>query len=181
MRVLDQIAAALETIGAPFALIGGRAVIMRGYVRATLDYDFLTTDPRVLDPSSWRDLAVQGVVVDCRRGDLDDPVAGVARLTFENGDQADVLVAKWKWEAAIIARAEPIEVDGRTIPVPVTSDLILLKLAAGGVMDLQDATILLRAGDRERLVAEVEGHLGELDADAESAWGRVKADSARLR
>jgi hypothetical protein len=181
MKIVDEVAGALEGLGAPYALIGGRAVIVRGYLRATLDHDFLTTDPRALDVATWARLAALGVAVDCRRGAFDDPVAGVTRLTFENGDQADVLLAKWKWEAAVIARAEPVDVGGRTVPVPSTSDLILLKLAAGGVMDLQDATILLRAGDREHLVEAVERYLAELDEDARSAWARVKADSAKAR
>src|SRR5687767_14656156 len=99
MKILDEVAAALEALGAPYALIGGRAVIVRGYLRATLDYDFLTSDPRVLDRSTWHRLAARGVEVDCRRGAFDDPVAGVARLRFEGGDQADVVVAKWKWQA----------------------------------------------------------------------------------
>lgn len=82
MKFLDSVAAVLDTLGAPFALVGGRAVIARGYTRATIDYDFLTADGRILDPASWATLAVAGVRVDCRRGDFDDPIADVARLTF---------------------------------------------------------------------------------------------------
>ena len=81
----------------------------------------------------------------------------------------------------MIERAERIEMDGHTIRVPLTSDLILLKLAAGGVMDVQDATILLRHGDRDALIAEVETHLADLDRDAQALWERVKADSALPR
>lgn len=181
MKILETVAAALDALGTSFALIGGRAVIARGYIRATLDYDFLTSDRRILDPASWSALAARDVRVDCRRGAFDDPVAGVARLTFSGGGKADVLLAKWKWEAAVIERAEPIAVERRTIRVPRTGDLILLKLAAGGVMDVQDATILLRHGDRERLIADVERYLPDLDRDAHAAWERVKADSALPR
>jgi len=181
MAILESVAAALDALGAPFALIGGRAVIARGYIRATLDYDFLTSDRRVLDAASWTTLAAAGIGVDCRRGAFDDPIAGVTRLTFPGGEQADVLLAKWRWEAAVIERAEPVMVEGRTIRVPRTGDLILLKLAAGGVIDLQDATILLRHGNREELIADVERYVADLDRDAHAAWVRVRADSALPR
>jgi hypothetical protein len=181
MKVLETVASALDALGARFALIGGRAVIARGYIRATLDYDFLSTDRLVLDPASWSPLVAAGVGVDCRRGAFDDPIAGVTRLTFPDHGRADVLLAKWKWQAAVIDRAEPIEVEDRIIRVPLTGDLILLKLAAGGVMDLQDATILLRHGDRDGLIADVERHLPDLDRDAQTVWGRVKADSVLPR
>jgi hypothetical protein len=181
MKILDSVAAVLDALGAPFALVGGRAVIARGYIRATLDYDFLTPDLRILDPASWATLSAAGARVDCRRGAFDDPIAGVARLTFPDGDQADVLLAKWKWETAVVERAEPVMVEGRTILVPRTGDLILLKLAAGGVIDVQDATMLLRHGDREALIADVERHLPHLDRDAHAAWERVKADSVLPR
>jgi hypothetical protein len=177
MKILESVAAALDALGAPFALIGGQAVIARGYIRSTLDYDFLTSAPQILDPTTWSALATAGARVDCRRGAFDDPVAGVARLTFSDGQRADVLLAKWKWEAAVIARSEPIVVEDRTIRVPRTGDLILLKLAAGGVIDVQDATILLRHGDREALIADVETYLPDLHRDAHAAWERVKADS----
>jgi hypothetical protein len=120
MKILETVAAALDALGTPFALIGGRAVIARGYIRSTLDYDFLS-------------------------------VRAARRPTC-------------------CSRS-----------VPRTGDLILLKLAAGGVIDVQDATILLRHGDRDRLIADVEQYLPDLDRDAHTAWERVKADSALPR
>jgi hypothetical protein len=74
-----------------------------------------------------------------------------------------------------------VRFEGITVPLPRKADLILLKLAAGGGIDLQDAIALLRTGERDALVGEVERHLVDLDADALAAWDRVKADSARAR
>jgi hypothetical protein len=181
MRTVEAVVGCLTRIGAPFALIGGRAVALHGHPRATFDYDFLTSDRRILAPTTWQELAAQGVHVDCRRGASDDPVAGVARLTFGPRQKADVVLARWKWEAAVLDRAEPTRFEGVTVPLPRKADLILLKLAAGGGIDLQDAIALLRTGDRDSLVAEIERHLPDLDADAHAAWERVKVDSARER
>lgn len=59
------------------------------------------------------------------------------------------------------------------VRVPLASDLILLKLAAGGSIDLRDAAALLAIGDREALTREVEGRLHEVRPAA--AWREVLA------
>jgi hypothetical protein len=155
MKVVERVARVLHALDAPYALIGGRAVGLRGYPRATFDYDFLTTDPAVLRPASWDALTREGVELDCRRGDPDDPVAGVARLRFADGGRADVLLARWAWEAGVIERAELLSLDGMQVPVARTPDLVLLKLAAGGAVDVQDVVVLLGVGNRDEVVASV--------------------------
>jgi hypothetical protein len=181
MKAAEAICRTLETLGAPYALIGAHAIGVRGYPRMTVDYDFLTSDPRVLRREVWQELVDHGASVDPRKGDLDDPLAGVVHILLADGTEVDVIVAKWKWEGAVIDRAERLDLGGIEVPVPHTSDLILLKLAAGGGIDLQDVLVLLGVGDREQLIPEVERHLSELDADARAAWERVKAESERPR
>ena len=73
MSVIDEVARVLESIAAPYALIGGRAVAVRGHPRMTLDYDFLTSDPRVLQRDLWGPLVHAGSKIDPRKGDFDDP------------------------------------------------------------------------------------------------------------
>lgn len=160
-------------MGAHYALIGGRAVAARGYPRMTLDYDFLTSDSRILEPEIWRTFENEGVLVDRRRGEFDDPIAGVVHLTFMDGVEVDVLLAKWKWEAEILERAEPLDLAGALVPVPITSDLILLKLAAGGPIDLQDVISLVTM-DRERLEREVDEKVHRVLPDVSATWQFVK-------
>ena len=177
MSVLEAVAHVLQSMGAPYALIGGRAVGARGHPRMTLDYDFLTSDARVLTRDPWKELEEGGASVDPRKGDFDDPLAGVVHITFANGVEADVVLAKWKWEWEILERSEPLDVGGVVVPVPLTSDLILLKLAAGGPIDLQDVVALL-AMDRERLVREVDLKVDRVLPEVLAAWGRVKRSIA---
>ena len=82
MQIAEAVCAVLDSIGAAYALIGGRAVGIRGYPRMTLDYAFLTTDKRVLHRETWRSLEDAGVTVDPRKGDFDDPLAGVVHLAL---------------------------------------------------------------------------------------------------
>lgn len=173
MTLIEAVSQVLESLGAPYALIGGRAVGVRGYPRMTLDYDFLTADARVLQRKTWTALEQGGAAIDPRKGDFDDPIAGVVHITFADGVEADVLLAKWKWELEVIERSEPLNVGGRIVPVPITSDLILLKLAAGGPIDLQDVMSLL-ATDRERLVREVDEKIDRVLPDVSAGWDRIK-------
>ncbi len=173
MSVLEAVANVLQSMGAPYALIGGRAVGARGHPRMTLDYDFLTSDARVLTREAWKQLEEHGASVDPRKGDFDDPLAGVVHIALANGAEADVVLAKWKWESEIIERSEPLDVGGVMVPVPITSDLILLKLAAGGPIDLQDVIALL-AMDREKLIREVDLKVDRVLPEVLATWSGVK-------
>lgn len=170
MKNAEPVVRLLTSLGVRFALIGGHAVSVRGYPRMTIDYDFLTTDARALKQETWRPLEAEGATVDVRVGDFDDPLAGVVHITLEDGTECDVIAGRWKWEQGVIDRAEPLDVGGLVIPVPRTSDLILLKLAAGGPHDLRDVSVLLDVDDRERLIREVSEQIESLSPEAQQAW-----------
>src|SRR5258708_15805173 len=173
--ILEAVAGSLKALGAPYALVAGRAVAMGGRPRLTIDFDFLTADRRVFQPETWKALEDAGASVDIRKGDYDDPLAGVIHIKFDEERDADVVVAKWKWELGVIERSERMSLDGIEVPVPRTSDLILLKLAAGGYLDLQDVYNLLKGSDREQIIHEVEDRISALDADAKEEWQRILA------
>lgn len=162
----------LEHSGVRFALIGAAAVALRGLPRFTQDTDLLTTDRRVLDPAFWGELTRRGTVVDIRKGDFDDPLAGVVRIG-KLPDQVDLIVGRRKWEEAVVERAEYLDAFEGSMPVATRSDLILLKLAAGGYKDLVDAAGLLRLGPTDELIAEVNAHIQPLAADAQEEWARL--------
>lgn len=173
--LLELVCATLESIRARYAVIGGHAVAMRGHPRLTVDYDVFTTERRVFERQLWTSLQERGASVDIRTGDPDDPLAGVVHLELDERE-ADVVVGKWKWEEGVIERAEMMVLQGIPVPVPRTSDLILLKLSAGGYVDLQDVHALLHAAaDREHLVQEVEQLIPALPGDARQSWERIVA------
>jgi hypothetical protein len=167
---LEPVTRVLDAAAVPYALIGAHAMAVRGYPRFTVDVDLLTTDARVLDAAMWVRLMADGARVDRRRGDHEDPLAGIVRIVLADDTNIDVVVGRWAWEGHVVARAEPMAVLGVTIGVPATSDLILLKLAAGGHLDLHDAAALLALGDREQIVRDVEAHLGDVRPDVRSLW-----------
>lgn len=176
---IDETRRILEFVGARYALIGAHAMAARGYPRSTVDVDFLTADQRVLDPAIWTEVIRSGGTVEARRGDHDDPLAGVVHIQLADGSDVDVVVARWKWEAAVIERAERMRIAGIDIPVARTSDLIMLKLAAGGYLDQRDAAALLATGNRAELVREVEAHIDEVRPDIRPAWRELLAQTGQ--
>lgn len=171
---LKPVRRVLDALGARYALIGGRALAARGYPRFTVDIDLLTADSRVLERNTWTSLERSGASLTLLRGDHDDPLAGVAHILLADGTDVDIVLAKWKWEAAVIDRAESMNLGlGDPILVPCTSDLILLKLVAGGSLDLRDAAALLELGDRDTIVAEVHARIGEVHPDVREAWNEL--------
>ncbi|MCC7008179.1 MAG: hypothetical protein IT184_05135 [Acidobacteria bacterium] len=150
----------LEALGIPVALIGGHALAARGYPRFTADIDLLTTDLRVLDAGMWSRLMETGAAVDPRRGDADDPLAGVVHIQLADATDIDIVVGRWAWQREVVARSEPLEVMGVVLPVPRVSDLILLKLAAGGYLDRNDAAAAPRTCQTRRLTRCRRNHAG---------------------
>jgi hypothetical protein len=165
----------LDGLGVPYALIGAHAMAARGYPRSTIDVDFLTSDDRVLDRAVWAGLQLDGAVVEAHRGDADDPLGGVINILLADGTDVDVVVGRWKWEAQVIERAEALAIGGALVRVPRTSDLILLKLAAGGYLDVRDAAALLALGNRDALVAAVDAHIAEVVPDVRARWRELLA------
>jgi hypothetical protein len=166
---IEPVLRVLQAIDAPHALIGAHAMAARGYPRFTIDIDLMTSDARVLNPGVWTALQEAGASVDTRRGDAEDPLGGVVHILLADGTDIDLIVGKWAWEAEVIERAEPMHVADVRIGVPRSSDLILLKLAAGGYADLQDAAALLALAG-ESVIPEVERHIGDVRPDVRPSW-----------
>lgn len=176
---VEPVLRVLQALGAPHALIGAHAMAARGYPRFTVDIDLLTTDDRVLAAATWAELTLAGASVEPRRGDHDDPLGGVVHILLADGTDIDLLLARWKWEAQVIDRSEPMSIGSVRISVPRTSDLILLKLAAGGYGDRQDAAALLAIGDVDSVIGEVEAHIGDVRPDVQPLWRELRAAQGR--
>jgi hypothetical protein len=165
--------AVLRDQGIPFAVVGAAAMAVHGVARSTFDLDLLTSDPRPLGRPTWAALERQGVKVDIRVGDLDDPLTGVATFTTAGTTVVDLIIGRGAWQAAIVDRARPHSVEGVVVPVATAGDLIALKLYAGGPQDAWDVEHLLQTGDRAALGAAVEALLPSLPQDARSLWARI--------
>ena len=156
--------------GVRVALIGAAAMSAHGLARATSDNDFMTTDRTVLAQSFWLDLPC--AAIDVRKGDFDDPLAGIVRIYRQGEIPLDVVVGRYKVQTAIVARADIHTVGDGEIAVVNTVDLILLKLFAGGPVDISDIHALLEADST--LSAKVEAQIHDFPADVRELWQKIR-------
>jgi hypothetical protein len=176
MTLLARVHEELDRRGIAHALIGAAALAVRGIARSTLDLDLLTGAASCLEPETWAALGIEGAGVDVRRGDAEDPLAGVIRLTQPPERPVDVVVAKLGWQRDIIAGGGSVLVLDADLPVATVPGLILLKLYAGGPQDLWDVEQLLGI-DGSAAVA-VSAEILKLPARARDLWAAVLARHA---
>jgi hypothetical protein len=142
-----------------YALIGGFAVSVWGTPRATQDIDLAvalgTADPNQL---------AGHLKASYQAGDPDDPLRGVFRLETRIGEHAvpiQLIVLQPRWADAVFRRVEQVTVSDCQVPVVTWQALVLLKLYAGGPVDLQDARDVLSvrqpsAREQNELAAQAE-------------------------
>lgn len=164
----------LQKADVPHALIGAGAMAVHGVSRATLDLDLLAEDRTLLEEGRWEEVSRSGVSVDVRRGDSEDPLAGVVRFRAEGDRAVDLIIGRSAWQKGVIDRAELFSMGDFVLPVVRPADLILLKLFAGGTQDAWDLEQLLAAGDRNALTSEVEKRLGELPPECAELWRKIR-------
>lgn len=172
MTLLERVSEELARRGIESALIGATALAAHGVARATIDIDLLAVDPDCLDEGTWADLRASGAMVETRRGDATDPLAGVVRITARDERPVDLIVGKAGWQRELLHRARAMSVGGTEIRVVEAVDLVLLKLYAGGPQDSWDIDQLLDV--IPALAAQVEARLSALPAECATLWRRIR-------
>ena len=139
-----------------YALVGGFAVSAWGVARATQDID-LAVALGTADPTR---LATR-LKASYQPGDQDDPLRGVFRLELPVGERAvpvQLILLQPKWAELVFRHVKTIPVLECRLPVVDWPALVLLKLYAGGPVDLQDARNIIAVrrpnpSEREQLAA----------------------------
>jgi hypothetical protein len=175
LTVLAEVAAILDQAGIAHALIGAAALAVHGISRSTFDLDLLAVDRRCLAPEMWADLEERGIAVEIRRGDAEDPLAGLVRFSAIAAQPVDLVIGRSSWQGDSLARAGRAKLGAIELPVLLPPDLVLLKLYAGGPQDAWDVQQLLAGEDRAGLISAVESRLPELPPRATVLWRQISA------
>lgn len=174
MTLLRRVVAELDRARIACAVCGAGALAVHGIARSTYDIDLLTTDPRALSDGSWRALAKTAAQVEIRRGDDEDPLRGVVRVTQDGERPVDVIVGRHAWQTALVDAADTAKVLGTSVRVVDVPSLILLKLYAGGPQDLWDIEQLLSLGSGD-VVRAVDAIVGQLPAASRALWEPLRS------
>lgn len=144
-NALRRVVVALDKLAVPYALIGGLAVSARGAFRATKDVDLLL-GRQMSEASALADtLGREGLNAEVRKGAFDDPLPVLIRVMIQEAGttvRCDLLFPSKPWQFGVVERATAADVSGFAVRLAQAEDLFLLKLQAGGPMDLFDAAQL---------------------------------------
>ncbi len=132
-RVIDF----LKEYNIPFTVIGGIANAVRGRPRATEDID-LKVLIRGRTIAEFRQLAESRFAPHRRPWLGKAESALIISIEIEPGAVVDMLAAVFPYEEQAIQRAEPIEVDGVSLPICTAEDLIIHKAISNREQDWID-------------------------------------------
>lgn len=152
LAVFKDLHSRLKAADVPHAAIGGWAAIAWGAVRTTRDVDLLVDIPVRRRPALNQVLSAGAYSFEWRDGGEDDPVPQLLRLekqTAAGTVPIDCIVAVAPADVAALGRSVTIALAGWDVPVLRPEDLIAMKLAAGGPVDIQDARAVYAAAQSE--------------------------------
>jgi predicted nucleotidyltransferase len=160
-RQIEEVVAALNQLGVPFALIGGLALASHKVVRATSDVDLLTDASRADEIDKM--LVKLGYHCLHRSGDAGNYLRGDERLDF--------LYASRPAARRLLAGAPELATAFGHLHVISTEGLIAFKLQAWvndsrRTQDLEDIRALLRANRDTIDLSEVREYFGLFDRQA---------------
>jgi hypothetical protein len=100
-----------------------------------------------------------GLTTEIRRGDLEDPIPGLVRVSDSFGNQVDVLLGIRGLDLKAFSRTVEVPLEGTRLRFVGREDFIAMKVAAGGPVDLLDAENAI-AADPKSLNVDLVRNLG---------------------
>jgi hypothetical protein len=140
-RTLHEGVEALESLGIPYAVVGGLAVGTWSVPRATRDVDLYAAMPVSVRPSLRHALQARGFDVPAMEQELER--FGVFRSRSRDGVFLDIFDSAGPLGAAIISRRRQAPLAGHTLWVVAPEDLALLKAFSDRPRDFDDLVTLL--------------------------------------
>jgi hypothetical protein len=141
LQLLQLIAATLDELGQPFALVGGLAVSIRAEVRFTRDVDLAiatTTDAdteRLVHQLRSKRYTVSAIVEQEATHRL-----ATVRLLSSSGTIVDLLAASCGIEPEIVERATKVQIGESLISVACPEELLAMKVLSSSKKRRHDAT-----------------------------------------
>lgn len=137
--VLSQLDFALRKVNVPFALIGGIAVVLRGYDRTTQDIDILVIDADDRLEELIFELSKQGIKLRLHDGLEFARKHRILLLESRNGTPIDLSLGALPFEVEAVSNASVENVgEGLDLPITRVEDLVIMKAVANRERDWDD-------------------------------------------
>jgi predicted nucleotidyltransferase len=133
-----------------YAIVGAFAASFYGLVRASLDADAVISIHTSKEAADLcQDLKAQGLSIEHRKGDPDDPIAGVINIQDCFHNRVDLLIGIHGMTQEVFHRVEQAQFMGSTIKIVSLEDFIAMKIFAGSPRDIQDVIGVMEvSGDK---------------------------------
>lgn len=138
-----------------YAVIGALAASVHGTVRASRDADVLLSAAVLEGSKIERAFKSAGFRASLSRGDPEDDIPGVLRLTDTFDNQVDLLLGLRGLDPKAFSRTVEVPFQGTTLRFIGREDFIAMKVFAGGPVDLTDAENAIAANPKSLDVALV--------------------------
>ena len=151
----------LDKFKIPYAIVGAFAASFYGQVRASLDADAVISvegQEERLDRLSAV-LKKDGLRVELRRGDADDPVRGVVNIQDKFQNRVDLLTGIRGMKADVFDRLVTASFMDTKIKIVSAEDFIAMKIFAGGPKDIEDVIGVLTVLDHNKVNIPLVRHL----------------------
>jgi hypothetical protein len=175
-KLLLDVVDVLAARSIDYAVIGALAASLHGAGRASLDAD-LVVSASVMEGTQINEAMKQaGLTTELRRGDLEDAIPGLVRVSDAFGNQVDVLLGIRGLDPKAFSRTVEVPLEGTRLRFVGREDFIAMKVAAGGPIDLLDAESAI-AADPKSLNVELVRNLGlRFGAGASASLERMLRD-----
>lgn len=130
---------ALRAVGLRYAIIGGAAVVLRGYQRATIDIDAMVWNADDHLEAILAAMQEEGFTFRCA-----EPTAFARKFRMilasaPDSTEIDVSMGLLPFELETIERATfELVISNLSVPICTAEDLIIMKLIAGRPRDIED-------------------------------------------
>ncbi len=165
--VLAQVSFALGKANIPFALIGGIAVVLRGYDRTTKDIDILVIDADERLEELILELSKQGIQLRLHDGLEFARKHRILLLESRDGTPIDISLGALPFEVEAVNKASVENVaEGLNLPLTRIEDLVIMKAIANRDRDWDDIRRLTEINTKinvDRILGTVHGYADLLD------------------
>ena len=131
--------------GIQYAVIGALAASIHGAVRASMDADAVVSLGLAEAKRLAQVFEAARFHTELTRGDFEDPIPGLLRLSDGFGNRVDLLIGLRGMETQAFSRTVEVPFQGSTLQFVGREDFIAMKVFAGGPVDIADASRAISA------------------------------------